>query len=161
MTFGSILSEGCKCGRAHTCALEELIVGKGVIAKVAEVLAGRGIKRPFLLADINTYRAAGEQVAGVLDGAAMPYSKYVFCENNLEPDERAVGSAIMHFDKRCDAVVAVGSGVIGDIAKILAKTADLPYIIVASAPSMDGYASASSSMAMDGVKVAGCSRSIH
>ena len=153
MTFGSIPSEGCKCGREHKCALEELIVGKGVIAKIAEVLAGRGIKRPFLLADINTYRAAGEQVAGVLDGAAMPYSKYVFCENNLEPDERAVGSAIMHFDKGCDAVVAVGSGVIGDIAKMLAKTADLPYIIVASAPSMDGYASASSSMAMDGVKV--------
>ncbi len=153
MTFGSILESGCSCGKEHRCALEELIVGAGVISHTAEVLKRRGIKRPFLLADINTYKAAGEKVAGVLDEANIQYSKYVFNETSLEPDERAVGSAIMHFDTRCDAVVAVGSGVIGDIAKILAGAAKLPYVIVATAPSMDGYASASSSMAMDGVKV--------
>jgi len=153
MTFGSILESGCSCGKEHRCALEELIVGAGVISHTAEVLKRRGIKRPFLIADINTYKAAGEKVAGVLEAANMPYSKYVFNETSLEPDERAVGAAIMHFDTRCDAIVAVGSGVIGDIAKILAATASLPYIIVATAPSMDGYASASSSMAMDGVKV--------
>ena len=153
MTFGSILESGCSCGKEHRCALEELIVGAGVISRTAEVLKEHGIKRPFLLADINTYKAAGEKVADVLDSANMPYSKYVFNETSLEPDERAVGAAIMHFDTRCDAIVAVGSGVIGDIAKIVANTAKLPYIIVATAPSMDGYASASSSMAMDGVKV--------
>ena len=153
MTFGSILEYGCTCGREHKCALDELIVGKGVIAKTAEVLKSRGINRPFLLADVNTYAVAGEKVVKALEVAAMPYSKYVFNEKELEPDERAVGSAIMHFDTKCDAVVAIGSGVIGDIAKILANTARLPYVIVATAPSMDGYASASSSMAMDGVKV--------
>ena len=153
MTFGSILECGCKCGRVHRCALEELVVGAGVVARTAEVLSARGIKRPFLLADINTYAAAGERVVSVLDAAAMPYSKYVFNEKSLEPDERAVGSAVMHLDTKCDAVVAIGSGVIGDIAKILSATAGVPYVIVATAPSMDGYASASSSMAMDGVKV--------
>ncbi len=153
MTFGSILESGCSCGKEHKCALEELIVGTGAINRTAEVIKRRGITRPFLLADINTYKAAGEKVAGVLDEANIQYSKYVFNETSLEPDERAVGSAIMHFDTRCDAVVAVGSGVIGDIAKILARAAKLPYVIVATAPSMDGYASASSSMAMDGVKV--------
>ena len=153
MTFGTIKENGCKCGREHRCALEELIVGTGVINRTAEVLAARGIKRPFLLADVNTYEAAGRKVASVLDAASMPYSKYVFNEASLEPDEKAVGSAIMHFDTKCDAVVAIGSGVIGDISKILAKTSGLPYVIVATAPSMDGYASASSSMTMDGVKV--------
>ena len=153
MTFGAIQEQGCKCGREHRCALECLLVGKGVISKTAEALAVRGINRPFLLADVNTYAAAGDRVSATLDAAGIPFSKYIFNEKSLEPDERAVGSAIMHFDTGCDAVVAIGSGVIGDIAKILAKTADLPYIIVATAPSMDGYASASSSMEMDGVKV--------
>lgn len=153
MRFSSIKETGCKCGRAHRCALEELIVGSGVITRTPSVLRARGVKRPFVLADKNTFAAAGKRVCELLGADGVPYSKYVFNDDCLEPDEKAVGAAVMHFDKGCDAVLAVGSGVIGDIAKILACTANLPYIIVATAPSMDGYASASSSMAMDGVKV--------
>lgn len=153
MTFGNILSRGCNCGKDHICALEELIVGSGVISRTPDVLKKRGIIRPFLLADRNTFFAAGEKLCRLLEKSSISYSKYVFNEDSLEPDESAVGAAVMHFDTKCDAVIAIGSGVIGDIAKILANTASLPYMIVATAPSMDGYASASSSMAMDGVKV--------
>ena len=53
----------------------------------------------------------------------------------------------------CDAVIGVGSGVINDIGKMLAALSRLPYIIVGTAPSMDGYASATSSMTRDGLKV--------
>ena len=59
----------------------------------------------------------------------------------------------MHFDKSCDVVVGVGSGVINDVCKILSNATGNPYIIVGTAPSMDGYASATSSMSRDGVKV--------
>ncbi len=153
MKFSNIKDLGCECGRAHRCALEKLIVGAGVITRTPSVLRERGVKRPFVLADKNTFAAAGRRVCELLEADGIPYSKYVFNDDSLEPDERAVGSAVMHFERSCDAVLAVGSGVIGDISKILACTAGLPYMIVATAPSMDGYASASSSMAMDGVKV--------
>jgi len=46
-----------------------------------------------------------------------------------------------------------GRAVINDIGKLLSNTARRHYIIVATAPSMDGYASATSSMSMDGLKV--------
>ena len=59
----------------------------------------------------------------------------------------------MHFDNNCDIIIGVGSGVINDIGKILSNTAKLPYIIVATAPSMDGYASGTSSMSLDALKV--------
>jgi glycerol-1-phosphate dehydrogenase [NAD(P)+] len=59
----------------------------------------------------------------------------------------------MHFDHSCDFVIGIGSGVINDIGKILSKTAKTPYMIVATAPSMDGYASATSSMTRDGLKI--------
>lgn len=49
--------------------------------------------------------------------------------------------------------MAVGSGTINDICKIAAGLTGLPYMIVAAAPSMDGYASNTSSMLRDGVKV--------
>jgi glycerol-1-phosphate dehydrogenase [NAD(P)+] len=58
----------------------------------------------------------------------------------------------MHFDPKCDLIIGVGSGVINDIGKILSNISGRKYIIVGTAPSMDGYASATSSMSMDGLK---------
>ena len=52
-----------------------------------------------------------------------------------------------------DLILGVGSGVINDIGKILSNVSGRKYIIVGTAPSMDGYASATSSMSMDGLKV--------
>ena len=59
----------------------------------------------------------------------------------------------MHFDASCDAIVAVGSGVVNDLGKVLAALTGRPYAIVATAPSVDGYASATSSVVRDGLKV--------
>lgn len=147
------MEEICACGKEHKSDVKKLIVGSGAINSLPDELRENGCKKAFLLADVNTYAAAGDRVEALLKSSEIAYSSYVFPEKHLEPDERAVGSAVMHFDKKCSAVIAVGSGVVGDIAKILASTAGVGYVIVATAPSMDGYASATSSMAMDGVKV--------
>ena len=66
---------------------------------------------------------------------------------------------MMHYDTSCDIIIGVGSGVVNDIAKILSNISGKPYIIVGTAPSMDGYASASSSMTRDGLKISLPSRS--
>ena len=110
-------------------------------------------KKVFILADVNTYPQAGDKICALLDGCGVGYSKYVFSQKALEPDEYSVGSAVMHFDAECDIIVTVGSGVLNDISKILATVADRPYIVVGTAPSMDGYASNSSSMVRDGLKI--------
>ena len=148
-----LMEQGCPCGKAHTAPIDEVLVGKGVVARLPEFVAKFGAKKPFLLADVNTWAAAGEKVAKILTDAGIPFSKYVFPNTALEPDEPAVGSAVMHFDNKCDLIVTVGSGVLNDIGKILSNLHGCPYIIVGTAPSMDGYASASSSMSMDGLKV--------
>ncbi len=146
-------SEPCQCGKIHEAIDIEIIKGSGVLEKLTEILPGLSAKKPFVLADVNTYEAAGKAVCELLEKADISYSKYIFSEKNLEPDERAVGSAVMHFDYSCDIVIGVGSGVINDIGKILSSVSGRKYIIVATAPSMDGYASASSSMTVDGLKV--------
>ena len=143
----------CACGKKHTLTVSRIVVKNGAIAELPEILRELQYKKPFLLADKNTFAAAGKQVCSVLEEAKISYSKYVFPTGEIEPDEKAVGSAVMHFDPTCDLVIAIGSGVINDIGKILANTANLPYFIVGTAPSMDGYASATSSMSMDGLKV--------
>lgn len=143
----------CSCGKRHEAALEELVVGSGVICRLPEFVRKYGAGKPFLLADTNTFAAAGGRVCDVLSAAGIPYSKYVFPQSHLEPDEGAVGSAFMHFDPDCDLIIGIGSGVINDIGKILSRVTGKRYLIVATAPSMDGYASATSSMSRDGLKV--------
>ena len=142
-------SDGCVCGKSHNVAVDEVVIGSGVIDRLPEFVKKYNATKPFLLADKNTFAAAGERVCAVLDD----FSRYVFPQDSLEPDEKAVGSAVMHFDNSCDLIIGIGSGVINDIGKILSNITGRKYIIVATAPSMDGYASATSSMSMDGLKV--------
>jgi glycerol-1-phosphate dehydrogenase [NAD(P)+] len=148
--FGTV---ACECQRAHPFTISHICIEKGAIEKLPAFIQEFQAKKPFILADKNTFEAAGKKVCEILENASISYKKYVFSTGDIEPDEKAVGSAIMHFDNTCDLVIAVGAGVINDIGKILANTAKLPYFIVGTAPSMDGYASASSSMSMDGLKV--------
>lgn len=146
------LKNPCPCGKAHTIAIDEVVVGSGAVNRLPEFVKKYG-KKAFVVADVNTYQAAGEKVCGLLQEAAVPYSSFIFRDTALEPDERTVGAAFMHYDPDCDVIVGVGSGVINDICKILSNLTGHPYIIVGTAPSMDGYASATSSMSRDGVKV--------
>ena len=148
----------CSCGREHDIAIDEVVVGKGAIKRLPEFVAKYQAKKPFILADRNTYKAAGGAVEDILRGSGIPFSTHVFQNKSLEPDEEAVGSAFMHFDSSCDLIIGVGSGVINDIGKILSNVSGRTYFIVCTAPSMDGYASATSSMSRDGLKASLSSR---
>lgn len=142
----------CACGKDHRFAAD-VAVGSGAVARLPEYLSRFDTKRVFLLSDCNTWAAAGERVYQIITAAGVKCVSHCYMEKTLEPDEHAVGSAVMHFDWNCDLVVAVGSGVINDIGKCVAAISKLPYIIVGTAPSMDGYASATSSMTRDGLKI--------
>ena len=146
-------TENCPCGKRHTATIDNVIVGNGVIAQLPGIIAKYGAKKPFILADVNTFQAAGQAVCNILNESNIGYSSYIFPNTALEPDEKAVGSLMLHYDHSCDLVIGVGSGVINDIGKILSCVTGHRYIIVATAPSMDGYASATSSMARDSLKV--------
>ncbi len=143
----------CACGKAHTDSITQIAIGKGVLKKLPDFIKMLGGTKPFVLSDRNTFAAAGDEVCALLSRSDIPYAGYSFPHDHVVPDEKAVGEAILHFDSSCDIVVAVGSGVINDIGKIISYISGRKYIIVATAPSMDGYASDTSSMERDGLKV--------
>ncbi len=144
---------GCPCGKAHINPSDKVIKGKGVLNQLSKVIHEYNAKKAFVLCDKTTLSVAGNTVCKLLCDSHIPHTCFAINSERPAPDERSVGSVIMNFDSSCDIIIAVGSGVVNDIGKILASTAKLPYIIIATAPSMDGYASASSSMERDGVKV--------
>ncbi|MBE6917991.1 MAG: sn-glycerol-1-phosphate dehydrogenase [Ruminococcaceae bacterium] len=143
----------CTCGKIHESGTKKVVIEKNAVAKLPALLAEIGGRKPFLLSGHDTFAAAGEKVCAVLDAAGISYGKYVFSHSPVLPTEHSVGSAVMNFDYSCDCIVGIGSGVINDIGKILAKATGRPYLIVGTAPSMDGYASPTSSMELDGRKV--------
>ena len=145
------IQKNCKCGKKHIFT-SQVIVKEGALQELTELLAQYGAKKVFLIADKNTYAAAGKAVTDIIAGNVLVAS-CIFNEDALEPDERSVGRAVMYYESDCDVVIGVGSGVINDIGKIVANVAGKPYIIVGTAPSMDGYASATSSMTRDGLKI--------
>ena len=51
-----------------------------------------------------------------------------------------------------DLLLAIGSGVLNDICKVVSLATGVPNAVVGTAPSMDGYASNSSSMEVNKVK---------
>ena len=141
----------CSCGKVHSFDCD-IYSGCGAIKNLGAALAKYETKKAFVFADKNTYAAGGEAVEAILTKCSVPYSLFIFDESP-KPDERAVGSVIMHCPADADTVIAIGSGVLNDIGKILTSVSEKTYMTVATAPSMDGYVSKSSSMCRDGLKV--------
>ncbi|MBO4894149.1 MAG: sn-glycerol-1-phosphate dehydrogenase [Clostridia bacterium] len=147
----------CPCGKTHSAHLKKAVISRGAVSLLPEFIKEYGCKKPYVLADINTVKA-GEKALEVLDEAGIEYVKYVYNEKHIEPDDTSAGKAFLNFSYSCDIVIGIGSGVINDIGKIVSRMTGLPYIIVGTAPSMDGYASSTSSVIRDGLKVSVDSR---
>lgn len=137
-------------GHAPAC---DILIGAGAIRQLPAVMEKLGAYSVYLYADGNTYQAAGRAVCQILQESGISAASHIFNTDPLEPNEHSVGLAAMCIDPKCDVILGVGSGVINDICKIVANLTGKPYVIVATAPSMDGYASATSSMEREGLKV--------
>ena len=153
MSFNFDPAKICACGKTHTTAVEHVTIEAGAINAIPGYAKAYGAKKAFIIGDINTYPLAGDKITAMLEAEGICCTSYIFKERRLEPDEKAVGSLVLHYDAKSDIIISIGSGVINDISKILAYQTNTPYVIVASAAFMDGYAAGSSSMAIDGVKV--------
>ena len=157
MTFDELTKKGgyeCACGRHHSTDLEFLRIGRGVVDTVVEGLAVVGATKPMVIADQNTYKAAGEKVIEVLEKHNIPYTLHIIPQKDVKliPAEFELGSIVMNFDPTCDFLLAVGSGVVNDLTKMAGLCSGLKTGVVGTAPSMDGYASNSSSMEVNSVK---------
>lgn len=143
----------CACGKSHKVDIQAIRVGSGVIQELPGILRDLGASHFFLVADNYTYEAAGRQVEQLLDQAGLPYHKRVFqTETPLVPNEYALGSVLAAMTSQDDMLLAVGSGTLNDVTKYVSARTGVPYVIAATAPSMDGYASTVAPTILDGFK---------
>ena len=143
----------CACGKSHKVDIQAIRVGSGVMQELPGILRDLDASHIFLVADNYTYEAAGRQVEQLLDQAGLPYHKRVFqTETPLVPNEYALGSVLAAMTSQDDMLLAVGSGTLNDVTKYVSARTGIPYVIAATAPSMDGYASTVAPTILDGFK---------
>ena len=144
-----LMGVDCACGKKHSCEIRYVYIEKNAIARLADICAA--YENILLVADENTFSAAGELTLAALAGKAV--RKIVFPGREiLIPDERAI-AVVQGALEGVDLIVGIGSGVIQDLCKYVSYFSKIPYMVVATAPSMDGYASNGAAMITDGMKV--------
>lgn len=145
----------CACGQKHRTDLQFLVAGKGVLEQLPEALKKLNVRRPMIVSGPFAFPTVGEEVRAVLDKAGIAYSVFVFERNGakkLQPNEKAVAEIIRSFNPVCDVLLCVGSGTVNDVCKTAATKLHVPQLTVGSAPSMDGYTSASASLELNNTK---------
>lgn len=131
----------CNCGRSHSAAVKEILTAPGALRELPRLVEKYAPEKKLLIvSDVNTFAAAGQQATAILLGAGVSVSNYTFPDRALVPDERAV-AALRDAAKGFGFLLAVGSGTINDLARFVSHEMGIDYIVVATAPSMDGYAS--------------------
>lgn len=151
MDIQSLLEEKkCECGRVHSCDIEHVVIKSGAINEIPELV--KEYKNIVLVADQNTYSVCGEKVAEKLSGKLE--NEIIFePEGVLIPNEEAIAALTEIISQDTDLIIGIGSGVIQDLCKYVSFEQKLPYYIVATAPSMDGYASSGAAMIIGNMKV--------
>ncbi len=112
----------------------------------------------IVLSDANTHQVAGRAVEESLERDGLPFERVTLSPKPGEHDPIADDDRIEELrlrlveDPRPVALVAVGAGTINDVAKMACHKANIPYAVVATAPSMNGYTSAIAAILSQGVK---------
>ena len=149
MDINSILNGvKCDCGKEHMCGIECVYIENGAIEKLSMLC--KSYNTILIVADENTFSAAGEKVEKALIHNTL--KKVIFTGKKLLiPNEEAIAEVKKHKDG-VDLIIGIGSGVIQDLCKYVSYFEKIPYMIVATAPSMDGYASDGAAMILAGMK---------
>ncbi|MGI8485156.1 MAG: iron-containing alcohol dehydrogenase [Thermomicrobiales bacterium] len=134
-----------------------LTVAAGATDEVGALfIAAFGSLPAIVIADATTFGIAGARVQRSLASAEVITGKpHVFpVEAHLSPGYERIAPL-------CEAIlaapegtipVAVGSGTINDLVKRAAFETNRPYMVVATAASMDGYTASGAALIVDGFK---------
>jgi glycerol-1-phosphate dehydrogenase [NAD(P)+] len=137
-------------GEAITVATRVVAIAPSLRGREAALVQGLDLgRRLALVADADTWPALGDRVSGAL-GAAFAVTPVI-----LPAGPHADMDTVQRVRARsshAEALVAVGSGTINDLAKYAAYLDRKPYACFGTAPSMNGYVSMNAAIMDRGVK---------
>lgn len=145
----------------HSAPIKGYEIQNGALRSLPVFLSG--YRAVFAVADERTYGAAGRTVEKALSDLGKLYGIHIL-KGDVLPNAQTLGDILIHlYDPAAkpeksggsplpDFILAVGSGTVNDCCRLVSYRLGLPYGIVGTAPSMDGYFSAGSPIIFDGGK---------
>ena len=153
----------CRCGRTHFAGIDHIAIGENALERLPGFVAeqklpdGRTFDRErdwiLLVSDVNTRKAGGERVLALLAGAGFRVREYCFPYESMHAEEQFADELRAHLFEGLALIVTVGSGTLNDLTRYVAFHAGIPYYIVGTAPSMDGYTSNVSPLIHNNLKI--------
>lgn len=130
--------------------VDAVIIADALDGQEIGVLNGLGLgHRWALVSDPDTHAALGSAIARRL--SAIATIEHIALTTRPVADEQTL-AMIERAATSCDALIAVGSGTINDLCKLAAARLARPYVVFATAPSMNGFVSANAALRMGGHK---------
>lgn len=123
------------------------------LGMVPVVFAGQFPGRDALIiADCNTWPAAGEKVYAEMRKAGIPTSCFLIPDRKFHAEWKYVEMVEDQIRKSGAVAISVGSGVINDLCKLSSHHLAQSYLSVPTAASVDGYSSFGASITYQGLK---------
>ncbi|MBN2526450.1 MAG: sn-glycerol-1-phosphate dehydrogenase [Deltaproteobacteria bacterium] len=145
----------CACGKIHSIDIQKFGIGEGAIGHVGELANSLiTVKKAGLVADAITLSVAGHDVQERLQSSGFEVTLCVVPDGE-GGRPHATYETVLDVERQLhqtDFIVAVGSGTINDLGKLASYRLGIPYLVVATAPSMNGYTSAIAAIMKDGLK---------
>jgi glycerol-1-phosphate dehydrogenase [NAD(P)+] len=117
----------------------EVIVGKGTLARLPEVVKRLGLKgKALVLSDAQCYEIAGKTVSGFLEQSGLIVD-FLLVKSMTVDDLIKVEEQLK--DQKPRVLFGVGGGTIIDAAKLSSASQNIPFISIPTTVSHDGIAS--------------------
>ena len=143
----------CECGQRHTMPTFDAVLENDGIDTVLEYIDLHDISHPLVVADAVTWKVLGHRLADALDKANVSHGICQFAKEEPAADEYHLGHILQGAAQRPDCLISVGSGTVTDLTRYVAYLINAKHIALATAPSMDGYASSVAPLMRAGRKI--------
>ncbi len=152
--FNEQPAETIRSALAQSKKIDAIVIEHDALRRVPDLLRKHfQTSSVFLIADENTMGAAGNRLGEELTGCGFALTAHVFPGTPcLKGKVENVDAFLPRLKAQGGVPVAVGSGVINDLVKYAAFQIGKRYLSIATAASMDGYASAGSPLTQKGFK---------
>ena len=129
-------------------------LGEGVLGRVPALFREHFPDRnAVVIADRNTWKAAGEEVYAHMRDGGIPCGRFLIEEDEFHADWPYVEMIDAALGRTGAVAIAVGAGTINDLCKLASFDHDQSYMCVATAASVDGYSSSGAVVTRDGAKI--------
>jgi glycerol-1-phosphate dehydrogenase [NAD(P)+] len=146
------------CGKTHTVPIGSIHIQRGILNEVpqlAKQALGHVPVKPVVIYDQVIESFIQENVIIPLAKLGMKLTSVALsgiADHLLEGADTVGDEGATHIPADADLLIGAGSGVISDLTKWIATSVKKPFILVGTAPSMNGHASITGAMTIKGIK---------